>query len=54
MSFDVTSPQVIDLTPTGLAGGEARCDLCRTEALLFRLIETTDALCASCFGMWHG
>lgn len=32
----------------------ACCDLCRQEAYLFRLINTTDALCRNCFGMWHG
>ena len=29
------------------------CDLCRTEAELFRLVDTVDALCESCFGMLH-
>lgn len=56
MSFDVTNPRVLDLT--GASGAAERpgdcCDLCRAETQLFRLIRTADALCASCFGMWHG
>lgn len=56
MSFDVNSPSVVDLARGSLSwdaeGG--CCDLCRNETQLFRLIFTPDALCASCFGMWHG
>ncbi len=29
------------------------CDLCRTEADLYRLFDTVDALCQDCFGMMH-
>jgi len=53
MSFDVSNPRVLDLVRAGDPEGDC-CDLCRAEAQLFRLIDTPDALCASCFGMWHG
>jgi len=55
MSFDLSSPRLVDLTRAGLGDGDHDCcDLCRRETELFRLIHTPDALCASCFGMWHG
>ena len=56
MSFDVSNPRVLDLTRSaGSAEGDGGCcDLCRVETQLYRLIFTPDALCASCFGMWHG
>jgi len=30
------------------------CDLCRQETDLYRLFNSPDALCRSCFAMWHG
>lgn len=54
MSFDASNPRVLDLAWSAGPGKGACCDLCRTETQLFRLLYTVDALCASCFGMWHG
>lgn len=56
MSIEVGGPSIIDLVRGGLSWevGEDCCDLCREKAQLYRLLRTTDALCARCFGMWHG
>ena len=56
MRAELTGPRVIDLD-RGVVTWEASagcCDLCRREADLYRLLRTTDALCAGCFAMWHG
>ncbi len=56
MRSELTGPQVIDLEQ-GTVTWEAAagcCDLCRGESELYRLLDTTDALCAGCFAMWHG
>lgn len=56
MRIHLTGPRVVDLdsgTLTEVPQGD-RCDLCRAEAPLFRLLQSADALCERCFGMWHG
>lgn len=56
MRIDLGGPRIIDLDrvgPASEASGE-RCDLCRREEDLYRLFSSPDALCRSCFAMWHG
>jgi hypothetical protein len=56
MRIELSGPQVVDLvtgTLTWSASGGC-CDLCRQEAELYRLLRSPDALCRSCFAMWHG
>ncbi len=57
MSFiDLGGPRIIDLDG-GAASADAAgacCDLCRREEELYRLLDSPDALCRSCFAVWHG
>jgi len=56
MRINITGPRIIDLdrrTASEVPPAD-RCDLCRAEAPLYRLLQSVDALCESCFGMWHG
>jgi hypothetical protein len=56
MRIHLTGPQIIDLDrgiATELPVADC-CDLCRAEAPLYRLLQSVDALCERCFGMWHG
>ena len=57
MSIDLSAfGGIVDLVRGGVSW-EARagsCDLCRHEDDLYRLFDSPDALCRSCFGMWHG
>lgn len=56
MSIHLSGPRIVDLT-RGTLTWEAStgcCDLCREDAPLYRLLESVDALCERCFGMWHG
>jgi hypothetical protein len=56
MRIDLGGPRIIDLDHVG-SGQDVdadRCDLCRREEDLYRLFSSPDALCRSCFAMWHG
>jgi hypothetical protein len=56
MHSELRGPVIIHLDEA--AGSEVPpadcCDLCRTEAPLYRLLLSVDALCERCFAMWHG
>ena len=55
MSIDLGGQRIIDLDRGVSTGEQAQCcDLCRREDELYRLLSSPDALCASCFAMWHG
>ena len=55
-AIELSGLRFVDLTTPSFTweSDGACCDLCRQEAYLFRLLNTTDALCRNCFGMWHG
>jgi hypothetical protein len=56
MRIELSGPAVVDLV-SGTVTWEAAtgcCDLCRHETDLYRLFDSPDALCRSCFAMWHG
>ena len=55
MSIDLGGLRIIDLDRAAATEEQALCcDLCRREEDLYRLLDSPDALCASCFAMWHG
>jgi hypothetical protein len=56
MRIDLGGPRIIDLdrVASGAETSGDRCDLCRREEDLYRLFSSPDALCRSCFAMWHG
>jgi hypothetical protein len=56
MRFDMPAPRYLDVVPPASEwqAGEGCCDLCRTQAPLFRLLTSPDALCQGCFASWHG
>jgi hypothetical protein len=56
MRIHLTGPRVIDLDQRTVREVDLAdcCDLCRAKAPLYRLLQSTDALCERCFGMWHG
>ena len=45
---------VIDLSgPTPTSYDEAGCDVCRSAGPVYRLVRTTEVLCARCFQAVH-
>lgn len=45
---------VIDLTgPIATAATQGDCDFCCSQAQLYQLVHTSQALCESCFGLVH-
>lgn len=56
MSIDLSWLPSADPTRGGLSweANSGCCNLCRSEAELYRLLDSPDALCEGCFAMWHG
>jgi hypothetical protein len=56
MHIELSGPRVVDLNRGEAFWQEtaSRCDLCREQAQLYRLFDSPDALCRSCFATWHG
>jgi hypothetical protein len=56
MRIELSGPRIVDLNRGAVTWevSATPCDLCRKEADLYRLLNSPDALCRSCFAMWHG